>query len=393
MMALLFVLGVILYLDRVCISVALPKIQVDLDLPPERLGWISAAFSIAYGLFEVPTGHLGDRRGPGSVLTRIVVWWSAFTALTGAALGFPSLLVTRFLFGAGEAGAWPNVGSVVGRWFPATQRARALSIFGASTSLGGSLSPLLVVPMQAAFGWRSSFFVFALAGAAWAVVWRWWYREPQAVVPEGAPVKPLQWSRVLRARAVWGLMALASTWIYAAFFGVFWLPTFLVKGRSFSDGDLRWSALLWVGGFFGNLLGGQLSDLAARRLGNAAGRRLVGVSATLVFSAMLAGIGVSHSMPVIIAALTVIGMMNGIIQVNLFAACIDVGGGHPGTVSGAMNTAGQLGGALSAVTFGYLVTLSGGYDVPVQAMAAVAAVGTLAWAMVDCSTVLSLTDD
>src|SRR4051794_12992229 len=102
-MALLSALAVILYVDRICISVALPRIQEELAIAPEHLGWVSVAFSISYAAFEIPSGHMGDRRGPRRVLARIVLWWSAFTALTGAATGFGFLLVTRFAFGAGEA--------------------------------------------------------------------------------------------------------------------------------------------------------------------------------------------------------------------------------------------------------------------------------------------------
>ncbi len=151
-MALLCILGVILYIDRICISIALPTIQNELAIAPELLGWISVAFSISYALFEIPSGHLGDRRGPRGVLARITLWWSVFTALTGAAVGFGSLLVTRFLFGAGEAGAWPNASSVVSKWFPANARARAMGIFGAATAVGGGLSPLIVIPIQHAYG-------------------------------------------------------------------------------------------------------------------------------------------------------------------------------------------------------------------------------------------------
>src|SRR5580658_10232139 len=145
---LLILLFAITYLDRVCISVAGPRIQDELHIRPAAWGWVSAIFTLSYCLFEIPTGALGDRIGARRVLTRIVLWWSAFTALTGAVTGYPVLLVVRFLFGAGEAGSFPNCTSAVSRWVPASERARALSVFWMATATGGALSPPIVVSIE-----------------------------------------------------------------------------------------------------------------------------------------------------------------------------------------------------------------------------------------------------
>src|SRR5271170_2115098 len=157
---LLVLLFGITYLDRVCISVAGPRMQEDLHIGSIGWGWVTGVFSISYCLFEVPTGILGDRIGPRRVLTRIVMWWSAFTALTGAVTSYFPLLITRFLFGAGEAGAFPNASVVVARWFPVHERGRALGITLMAGQLGGAFAPLLVVPIQVHYGWRASFYVF-----------------------------------------------------------------------------------------------------------------------------------------------------------------------------------------------------------------------------------------
>lgn len=122
---LLFFLSIVTYLDRVCLSVAGPRMQADLGISPERWGWVVGAFTLSYALFEIPTGAMGDRIGARSVLTRIVVWWSVFTSLTGMVSNFFLMLGTRFLFGAGEAGAYPNASASISRWFPVTERARA----------------------------------------------------------------------------------------------------------------------------------------------------------------------------------------------------------------------------------------------------------------------------
>src|SRR2546425_4745780 len=106
-LAFAFLLTVITYLDRVCISAAAPAIMAELHISVLQMSGVFSAFILAYSLFEIPSGWLGDVRGPRRVLTRIVVWWSGFTVLTAAAQGLRSLLVIRFLFGAGEAGAFP----------------------------------------------------------------------------------------------------------------------------------------------------------------------------------------------------------------------------------------------------------------------------------------------
>ena len=158
-LGLLSLLLVITYLDRVCISVAGPRMQEALHLSPVAWGWVTGIFTLSYAAFEIPSGALGDRIGPRRVLTRIVLWWSGFTSLTGLAVGYYPLLLTRFLFGMGEAGAYPETASiVVARWFPVEERGRAFGIILMSAQLGGAFAPLLlllVVPIQAHYGMAS----------------------------------------------------------------------------------------------------------------------------------------------------------------------------------------------------------------------------------------------
>src|SRR5436190_22523851 len=144
-LVLLFFLSVITYIDRVCISVAGPVMQQELGLSATNWGWVVGAFTISYALFEIPTGAMGDRYGSRSTLSRIVLWWIFFTAATGAVSNFFVLLTTRFLFGIGEAGAYPNASSTISRWFPKAQRARASSVVWGASRLGGAISPFLVI--------------------------------------------------------------------------------------------------------------------------------------------------------------------------------------------------------------------------------------------------------
>src|SRR5215468_8610228 len=160
-LGMLALLSVITYLDRVCIAVAGPRMQDSLNISPEAWGWVTSVFFLSYSAFEVPTGALGDRIGPRRVLTRIVVWWSAFTTLTGTVSNYFVLLLVRFCFGAGEAGAYPNISAAIGRWIPVVNRTRAWG----------------VVPIQVRYGWRASFFVFGLVGVVWSLVWYAWFRD------------------------------------------------------------------------------------------------------------------------------------------------------------------------------------------------------------------------
>src|SRR3954447_20234297 len=121
-LSLLFLLSIVTYLDRVCISAAGPDMQRDLGLTQSQWGWVVGIFALSYAAFEVPSGSMGDRLGPRRVLTRIVLWCSAFPTITGFVTNYVVLLVVRFLFGAGEAGAYPNSSSSISRWFPTAER-------------------------------------------------------------------------------------------------------------------------------------------------------------------------------------------------------------------------------------------------------------------------------
>jgi MFS family permease len=179
----LALLSFVLYLDRICMGQAAVSIQSELELSDKMMGWVHAAFTIAYGLFEVPTGRWGDKHGSRGVLVRIVVWWSVFTALTGAASTLAMLLVVRFLFGAGEAGAFPNSARVIARWFPAGGRGPAQGIVTTSSLLGGVLAPIAAQLLISRVGWRWTFVYFGGVGIIWAIAFYLWYRDDPAEHP------------------------------------------------------------------------------------------------------------------------------------------------------------------------------------------------------------------
>lgn len=179
-LGLLGILSVLTFLDRMAIAVAGPGMQADLHIQPQQWGWILSAYVLANGLFEVPSGARGDRHGQRGELARIVTWWSIFDALTGFCRGFWQLVSMRFLFGLGAAGAYPNAAGVIARWFPARERGRSQGFVWAASRLGGALAPLLIVPLQRYFGWRSVFWLLGLAGFTWAAIWFAWFRNRPA---------------------------------------------------------------------------------------------------------------------------------------------------------------------------------------------------------------------
>jgi MFS transporter, ACS family, glucarate transporter len=393
---LLVLLFVITYLDRVCISVAGPRMQEDLGIDPVGWGWVTGMFTLAYCLFEIPTGMMGDRTGPRRVITRIVVWWSAFTALTGATMGYYQLLITRFMFGAGEAGAFPNASVVVSRWFPPRQRATLSGVTLMASQVGGAIAPLLVLPIQIRYGWRMSFYVFGVIGLAWAVVWYWWFRdspeEKRGVVAvesaRGAAVSAshaFPWHLASRSVTVWAMLGLAFCYVYVYNFFQTWFHTFLVRGRGFNESTLLLSALPYVIATGSNLAGGAASDALVRRLGAKHGRRLIGATSLTVAAAfVVAAMLTRHQLlTVVFLALTYGGIT--FQQPGVFGVCLDIGGPRAGAMVGLMNTVAQIGGLAGAVLYGYIVDRTGSYDAPFIPMAVLLLVGAALWIKVDAS--------
>jgi MFS transporter, ACS family, glucarate transporter len=399
------VVAVITYLDRVCIAVAGPRMQHDLNFSPAAWGWVVGIFAFAYAVFEIPTGSLADNYGSRRVLTRIVLWWSFFTSLTGFASGFWALLAIRFLFGAGEAGALPNFSRTVANWFPLASRARALGIVIMTTQLGGALSPLLVIPIQARYGWRVSFYLFGVLGVLWAIIWFRWYRDNPTEMPGisqselaelGPPAPsthgPLSWSRALQSKNFWFYLLQGFCYYYAAFFFLSWLQTYLVKGRGFVEKQLLLSSLPFLFAAAGNFFGGFASDAFVREFGLRKGRRMAGVlGATLGAVSMTAGILISNPYASLFCLSLAYGGV-GFIQPTAFALSIDIAPRHTGTVAGAMNTAAQAGGFVSSVAFGYLVKLTGSYTIPMIPMVIAFAISAFAWLQIDATKPLTHSD-
>jgi MFS family permease len=395
-LGMLSLLAVITYLDRVCIAVAGPRMQDALHISPQAWGWVTSVFFLSYSAFEIPTGALGDRIGPRRVLTRVVAWWSTFTVLTGTVSNYYVLLLVRFCFGAGEAGAYPNASAVIARWIPVARRTRAWGIVWMTSQVGAALSPLLVVPIQIRYGWRAPFFVFGLVGVVWSLAWYVWFRDSpheKAGVSEaelreigsapGLQQHGMPWATALRIPALWRIAAIGACYVYALGFFQGWLQTYLVRGRGFSEGALVLSSLTYVVGATANGLGGLAGDWMVTRHGLRNGRRWLGVAG---LSAAAVFLTATIYAPGGTLALVFLSLAYGGIlfqQPTLCALCLDVGRKNAGAVFGFMNTAANAASALSAVIFGYLVGYFGNYSTPFIPMVALLALGALLWLQVD----------
>ena len=406
-LVLLFLLTVITYLDRVCIGTMATAISADLGLSKTQMGAAFSAFILGYVLFEVPGGWLADRFGARLLLPRIVVWWSVFTAATAGAWSFGSLLAIRFLFGAGEAGAFPACSTVVLRWFPRSERGRANGLLLTGSRLGGAVAPALVIGLMHSLGWRQTFLAFSLLGVLWSVMWYRWYRnrpeehsgvtaaELEQIRQDSPPDAPasLDWRRLLRNRNLWALCGMYSGYTYGLYFYLTWLPTYLREHRGLSWAGVGLGAALpLLVGAAANTLGGYGTDLLVRRLGLRWGRRLP-AAAGLFAAAILLAIAALTSNPVLsLAALALSFGAADLILPVCWATCIDLGKQNSGVVAGLMNSLGQVGGMLSPYLLGWLVERYGSWTLPLLISAAYYAVSGGLWFFIDAGQSLDESD-
>lgn len=397
-------LAAITYLDRVCINhpVIRAAIESELRLSDRQMSLVFSAFILGYALFEMPTGAWGDRIGPRRVLTRIVLWWSAFTIATAAATRFSVMLLVRFLFGAGEAGAFPNVTKTFSRWFPLTERGTAQGIFFAGAHLAGGLSPLLVTAMLGFLPWRAVFVVFGIVGALWALGWFAWFRDEPADHPavnaeervwiesqrgpsaETPHLNLRALRRILSNRVMIALCLMYFTQSYGFYINITWLPTYLNENRGLTTEQFGAIApFLWglpmTLSAFADILGGMASDRLSQRHGLWVGRSGLGFVSMVVASlALIAGALVGD--PILAALLIAISGAADSFQLGAcWGTCQDIAGPHAGLVSGTMNTAGQIGALLCPIMF----TAFENRTIPLCIAGGLFLFGALCWLFVD----------
>ncbi|MBK7650649.1 MAG: MFS transporter [Flammeovirgaceae bacterium] len=376
-LTLLSLLSILTFLDRNAISIAGIHITAELGLSESQFGWILAAFTISYALFEIPTGLWGDRFGEKKVLTRIVLWWSLFTSLTGLVGGFASLLTVRFFFGAGEAGAYPNSAISIRKWFSIEERGRAQAVIWMASRIGGAITPFVVVPLQMNYGWRITFYLLGGIGILWVIVWWWLYKTPEEkeMVAERTENS---WASIAGKKNFWLLMIMYYCYACGVFFFISWLPKYLFHGRGVSQEDLTYSASLpFILAAAGCLFGGMLSDFLVKKIGIIWGRRIVplvglGLSGVVM---LLATVTESNTIAVILLALGLAFM--DVTAPVAWAIAIGLGKQHSGAITGALNTAGLVGGTVASLGVGYLISWTGNYNLPVALLGVQLIVGAL----------------
>jgi MFS family permease len=394
-------LAMVTYLDRACIGTLAPDIGRDLDLSKDQMSWVFSAFAVAYAAFEIPTAWWADRRGTRHVLTRIVLWWSAFTMLTAAAFSFVSLLMIRFLFGGGEAGAWPSAARTFSRWVPRTERGRIQGIFFAGAHLAGGVTPVLVLALTRWMNWRSVFLVFGIVGAVWAVAWQGWFRNDPSEHPQ---VNAAELDLIVRGReppgshhegwAYWrkllghpNVLALCLMYFpnsFGFYFTITWLPTFLKEKYGLDALALGlFAGLPLVLSVAGDLFGGVATDVVTRRYGLRAGRCAVGAVAYVVAGGSMF-LAAFASQPMVAAALIAVAVAASMFILGAaWATCIDIGGNHAGVVSAAMNTSGAIGSIASPLLVTWLLGVYQDWNAPLFVMGGLYLVGALCWSFIN----------
>jgi MFS transporter, ACS family, glucarate transporter len=393
-LGLLCLLAMITYMDRAANGSARDAIMKDLNAngssyTKDDFHWVLMAFQLAYAIFEVPSGFLGDRFGPRSTLLRVVLWWTLFVALTGFTgmtigglyIGFGLLLVMQFLFGVGEAGAFPNISKSLYNWFPATQRGTAKSIIWMSARLMGGLTPLVWVLLTDLGGlsWREAMWLFAGIAGFWCVAFYLTFRntpeevrgvnpEERAIINEGRSevkaIRTIPWGQFVRSRNLWMLCGMYVVTNFCWYFLMYNLPGKLKdqfpEWNDTSNGRMLLALLAGsplLIGMFGCLAGGTISDWLIKKTGSRRyARQTPGVigygTAGLCYAAAAAANYYDPSNLWLFAGLLILmGFFNDLIMAPAWAVAQDIGQEYSATVSGAMNMFGNLVGSVSGIFF------------------------------------------
>jgi len=393
----------ITYIDRVAIGSALPSIREEFGVGLGAAGLVTFSFRLGYSIFQIPSAWLGDKIGPRRALALIVTWWSIITALTAATWNLTSMLICRFLFGAGEAGAFPIATRSLSRWMLPSERGFAQSVTHAGSRLGATITPTLVVWMILSYGWRVPFVAFGVVGLVWAAVWFFWYRDtPQEHSGTNAAelaliesalgssrsgrTKKVPWRLILSQRSVWLLSAMYACYGWAIAIYLDWFPSYLNDGRGL---DLKkmgfYASLPLLAATLGDLAGGWLSDwLAEHRKDLRLARRNVGVAGFLLAALAIVPAVLTDDVPTCIW-LTCIGVFGLEATVGVsWAIPLDIGKDYAGSVSAVMNTFGNTMGAFSTLIVGF-VAARYGWDKPFLIAAGFCALASVLFWRIDAS--------
>jgi sugar phosphate permease len=403
-LALICLMYLITYLDRVNISTAAPIISKEFGFDKITMGVIFSAFVWAYALFQVPGGWLSDRFGARPVIGTIVAYWSVMTAVTAAASGAASFIVVRFLFGIGEAGAFPGATRSMQLWYPREERGLVQGLTHSASRLGAAISPPLVVFIMSAWGWRSVFYICGALGLVWSIWWYVSYRNlpeehplvnseelkhirgvdstgavKQAFIERKAASVP--WGTLLRSPNMWAIMCAYFTYVYCLWIFLSWLPSYLFEFRHFTLIKVGlFASLPLFAGVLGDTVGGLATDWLLKKTGNTRlARRAVAIVGLLGCCSFIVPAALTSNAYTAIYCLTASMFFLECTIGPSWAVPMDMGGKYSGTVSGMMNMAGNIGGALSPLVFGVLVQY-GNWQAPFIVAAALLVIGACVWA-------------
>ena len=372
-----FLLALLLYVDRVCISVAKDPIADALRLSDKQMGWVLAIFSLGYALCQTPSGMLADRFGPRRILAGIVTAWSVFTALTGAVWNFVSLLVVRFLFGVGEAGAFPGITRAIYSWIPLQERGIVTGVNFSGSRLGAAFALPAVAWLINNFGWRNTFVILGIVGILCAIAWYFLFRdnpedhfgisktEKEYIIAtrqkdDSSSGSKITLPTLLGSKNLWLAMGQYFCSNFTNFFAMSWLFPHIKSEYNLETVEAGfYTAIPLVFGAFGNWFSGALSDQIFRNGNWDLSRKL---PSSIGF--VLAAIGLIGSIHMDTALGAVIFLSLAIFGADMtlppsWSFCADIGKRHSGAVSGTMNMAGNLGAFITALTFPYLHAWTG----------------------------------
>ncbi|MFY0606570.1 MAG: MFS transporter [Cyclobacteriaceae bacterium] len=395
-----FSLTLLLYIDRVGISAAKGPIAEDLGLTDTQMGWILSAFASGYSIFQVPSGMLADKLGARKVIALIVSLWSAFTFLTGAAWNYTSMLIMRFLFGGGEAGAFPGISRANFSWIPLSERGTVTGINFSGSRLGAAFAFPLVTWMITSYGWRMGFYIMGCIGLVWAVAWYFWFRdmpEDHSGVSEeekdyiaktrqqpGKNEKNISWLTLLKQRNMWLAMGqyFGSNFIF--FFCLTWMFPYLRERFDISATEASiYSMFPLIAGALGNWVSGAMVDIIYRK-----GHWKWSRSIPAIVGFGLVGIGVIGilSTQEVVAAVTFLSIAVFGADMTLspsWSFCVDIGKSNAGAVTGTMNMAGNVGSFVTGIAFPYLVLWTGTYDTFFVLAGILVGLSIIAWVFLD----------
>lgn len=387
------------YLDRICISIVGVRIKSEFALSNEQFGWVLASFALAYAVFEIPSGLLGDHIGPRKVFIRIVLWWSFFTAVTGFATGLISLMLIRFLFGIGESGTYPNALITVSRWFPVNETGRALTWVGIGSQIGSAIAPLIIIPIAASYGWRMPFFVNAALGLVWILVCYVWFKDfPSQMrnisVQEKDYIEAncrhrtghqlVTLKTIFKNRTVWLVMCMYFCLQWSNYFFVAWMPVYLQEGRHFTEqqsSPIIFS--LFIAGIAGLLSGGFFADWIVKKKGLKFGRRFVGITGMGMCGLMVFLAALLKENNLSAGCLIAANFSYSFAVMTAYAVCSDIGRNNTGTVTGAMNFFGQMGAFFLALMFGKIADLTHSFNIPLFIVSFITLSGCMLWLLID----------